>query len=101
MASHDPLLEPFQLKHLTLRNRILSTSHAPAYVEDGKPQERYQLYHEAKAKGGIALTMFGGSSNIAPDSPSVFGQIYIGDDSVIPHFQAFAELIHRQCAALM
>ncbi len=101
MASHDPLLEPFQLKHLTLRNRILSTSHAPAYVEDGKPQERYQLYHEAKARGGIALTMFGGSSNIAPDSPSVFGQIYIGDDSVIPHFQAFAERIHRQGAALM
>ena len=101
MASKDPLLQPFQLKHLTLRNRILSTSHAPAYVKEGKPQERYQLYHEAKAKGGIALTMFGGSSNIAPDSPSVFGQIYVGDDSVIPHFQAFAERIHRQGAALM
>ena len=101
MASKDPLLQPFQLKHLTLRNRILSTSHAPAYVEDGKPQQRYQLYHEAKAKGGIALTMFGGSSNIAPDSPSVFGQIYIGDDSVIPHFQSFAERIHGHGAALM
>ena len=101
MASNDPLLQPFQLKHLRLRNRILSTSHAPAYVVDGKPQERYQLYHEAKARGGIALTMFGGSSNIAPDSPSVFGQIYVGDDSVIPHFQAFAKRIHGQGAALM
>ena len=101
MASSDPLLQPFQLKHLKLRNRVLSTSHAPAYVEDGKPQERYQLYHEAKARGGIALTMFGGSSNIAPDSPSVFGQLYIGDDSVIPHFQSFAERIHRHGAALM
>ena len=30
MAS-DPLLEPFQLKHLRLRNRIMSTSHEPAY----------------------------------------------------------------------
>ena len=101
MARNDPLLQPFQLKHLRLRNRILSTSHAPNYVVEGKPQERYQLYHEAKARGGIALTMFGGSSNIAPDSPSVFGQIYIGDDSVIPHFQAFAERIHRHDTALM
>ncbi len=27
----DPLLQPFRLKHLTLRNRVMSTSHEPAY----------------------------------------------------------------------
>ena len=80
----DPLLEPFRLKGLTLKNRIMSTSHAPGYAEDGKPGLRYQLYHEEKARGGLALTMFGGSSNVAPDSASVFGgQIYVGDDAVI------------------
>lgn len=99
----DPLLQPFELKGLTLRNRILSTSHAPGYAEDGKPKQRYQLYHEEKVKGGLALTMFGGSSNIAPDSASVFGsgQIYVGDDSVVPYFQAFADRIHRHGGALM
>ena len=66
--STDPLLQPFQLKHLTLRNRIMSTAHAPGYVEDGHPKERYRLYHEEKAKGGIGLTIIGGSTNIAPDS---------------------------------
>ena len=40
----------------------MSTSHTMLYSVDGAPQERYQLYHEEKAKGGIALTMFGGSS---------------------------------------
>jgi 2,4-dienoyl-CoA reductase-like NADH-dependent reductase (Old Yellow Enzyme family) len=30
--SDDPLLQPFQLKHLTLRNRIIITSHEPAYI---------------------------------------------------------------------
>jgi len=68
MAEYDALLTPFTLKHLTIRNRIMSTAHAPAYAEDGMPRERYQLYHEEKAKGGLALTMFGGSSNVAPDS---------------------------------
>ena len=53
MTSADPLLQPFQLKHLTLRNRIMSTAHEPAYAEDAKPKLRYQLYQEEKAKGGI------------------------------------------------
>ena len=58
----DPLLQPFQLKHLTLRNRLMSTAHEPAYSEDGMPKERYRRYHAEKAKGGIALTMTAGSA---------------------------------------
>src|SRR5690349_22326744 len=41
----SPLLEPFQLKHVLLRNRVVSTSHEPAYTEDGMPKERYRRYH--------------------------------------------------------
>ena len=98
---NDPLLQPFQLKHLQLKNRVMSTSHACGLELDGYPQEHYQRYHEEKAKGGIALTMFGGSSNVAPDSPSVFQQLYVGDDGVIPHLQQFSERIHAQGTALM
>lgn len=101
MNKHDPLLEPFRLKSLTLRNRIMSTSHAPNYVDDGNPGERYRLYHREKARGGLALTMFGGSSNVAEDSPSVFGQINAGRDEVIPYFQALAEAVHAEGAAIM
>ena len=101
MPSGDPLLQPFRLKGLTLKNRIMSTSHAPAYVADGLPLERYQLYHEEKAKGGLALTMFGGSSTVAPESPSAFGQINIADDRIIPHLQTFSDRIHRHGTALM
>lgn len=101
MNSSDPLLQPFQLKHLTLKNRILSASHEPSYAENAKPKLRYQLYHEEKAKGGVALTMFGGSANIAPDSPAAFGQIYVGDDDILPYFQEMAERIRRHGAALM
>ncbi len=101
MGRYDALLQPFQLKHLTFRNRVMSTSHSPAYAEDGMPKARYQLYHEEKAKGGIALTMFGGSSVIDLDSPPAFGQLDVSDDRVIPYFQEFAERIHRHGAALM
>jgi 2,4-dienoyl-CoA reductase-like NADH-dependent reductase (Old Yellow Enzyme family) len=98
---NDPLLQPFRLKHLLLKNRVMSTSHAISYQEDFKPKQQYQLYHEEKAKGGIALTMFGGSTNVAPDSASVFGQLHAGYDDIIPYFQAFSARIHKHGAAIM
>ena len=55
MKSKDPLLQPFRLKRLVLRNRVMGTSYACGLEEDGLPGERYQRYHEEKAKGGIAL----------------------------------------------
>ncbi|MFV1998498.1 MAG: FAD-dependent oxidoreductase, partial [Acidiferrobacterales bacterium] len=84
-----------------LKNRIMSTSHTMLYAVDGTPQQRYQLYHEEKAKGGIALTMFGGSSNVAPDSATITGILNLTHDSIIPHFQQFAERIHQYDCALM
>ncbi|MGI3185646.1 FAD-dependent oxidoreductase [Nioella aestuarii] len=97
----DPLLEPYQLRHLTIRNRIISTAHAPNLVEDGHPRDRYRLYHEEKAKGGIGMTMVGGSTNIAPDSPSVFGQLYAGDDSIVPWFRRLTDGVKSHGAAIM
>ena len=104
MSEHrpsDPLLQPFMLRHLRLKNRIMSTSHACRLQEDGMPKERYQRYHEEKARGGLGLTMFGGSSNIAPDSPNIFRQLNVGVDGIIPYFHEFAERIHRYDCALM
>ena len=97
----DPLLQPFQLKHLTLKNRVISTSHEPAYSEEALPKARYRLYHEEKAKGGLSLTMIGGSSIIAPDSPAAFGNLYVGDDRIIPWFQELTRGVHKYGAAVM
>ncbi|WP_046114339.1 oxidoreductase [Aquincola tertiaricarbonis] len=97
----DPLLRPFQLRHLALRNRIISTSHASTLTENDFPQERYQRYHEEKARGGIAMSMFGGSSNVGIDSPNVFNQIDLGTDEVVPHLQRFSARMHAHGAALM
>ena len=97
----DPLLSSFSIRHVRFRNRIMSTSHACGLERDGMPGEAYQAYHEEKARGGLALTMFGGSSNVAADSPSVFRQLNVGTDAVIPYLQRFSERIHAQGARLM
>ncbi|MCE7026617.1 NADH:flavin oxidoreductase [Jiella avicenniae] len=102
IANAEALLKPLTIKGLTIRNRVMSTSHAPSYGKDGKPQQRYQLYHEEKAKGGIGLTMFGGSSSVSMDSPAApWNQISVADDSVVPFFREFSERIHRHGARLM
>jgi 2,4-dienoyl-CoA reductase-like NADH-dependent reductase (Old Yellow Enzyme family) len=100
-STTDPLLQPLKVGHITLKNRIMSTSHACGLDKDGYPQEAYQAYHEEKAKGGLALTMFGGSSNVAPDSPNTFRQLHLGNDGCIPHLQRFAERIHAHGCAIM
>ncbi|MFT7672209.1 MAG: 2,4-dienoyl-CoA reductase-like NADH-dependent reductase (Old Yellow Enzyme family) [Gammaproteobacteria bacterium] len=98
----DPLLQPLQLKHLALRNRIMSTSHACGLEDhDAMPGEAYQTYHEAKARGGLALTMFGGSAFVSPDSTWASGQIDMSGDRVVPYLQAFSERIHTAGAAIM
>ncbi len=35
---NDPLLQPFQLKHLTLKNRLMMTAHEPLILRMGCPR---------------------------------------------------------------
>jgi 2,4-dienoyl-CoA reductase-like NADH-dependent reductase (Old Yellow Enzyme family) len=97
----DPLLQEFQLKNVTLRNRVVSTSHEPSYTEDGMPKRRYRLYHEEKAKGGIGLTMMGGSAVVAPDSPAAFGNLHVYKDEIVPWLRELAYGVHENGAAVM
>ena len=101
MTTSDPLLQPYQLKHLTLRNRVMSTSHEPSYSEDGMPKDRYRLYHVEKAKGGIALTMTAGSAVVSPDSPAVFGNLLAYKDEIVPWMKRLAEDVHAHGSAVM
>jgi N-methyl-L-proline demethylase len=99
--SKDPLLQPYRLKHLVLRNRVMSTSHEPFYSEDGMPKDRYRLYHVEKAKGGIALTMTAGSAVVAPDSPPVFGNLLAYKDEIVPWLRKLADECHEHGTAVM
>ncbi|TNC72148.1 N-methyl-L-proline N-demethylase HpbA [Rubellimicrobium roseum] len=97
----DPLLQPFQLKHLTLRNRVMITSHEPAYPEDGMPKERYRAYHVERAKAGIALTMTAGSASVARDSPPAFNNILAWKDEVVGWMRQLVDECHDHGAAVM
>ena len=99
--ANDPLLQPYRLKHLTLKNRIMSTAHEPNYAEDGMPKDRYRLYHLEKAKGGIALTMTAGSAIVSRDSAPAFGNLHAYSDEIVPWLKRLACDCHEQGAAVM
>jgi N-methyl-L-proline demethylase len=99
--SNDPLLQPYQLKHLTLRNRIIVTSHEPAYPEDGMPKARYRAYTVERAKGGVALTMTAGSAAVSKDSPPVFNNLLAYKDEIVPWVREMTDAVHEQGAAIM
>ncbi len=97
----DSLLQPFQLKHLNLKNRILTTSHEPSYNENGFPKDRYIAYHLERAKGGIAMTMTAGSAVVSKDSPPSFDNIHAYKDEVVPWIKKLTKVIHDQDCAIM
>lgn len=99
--SNDPLLQPFTIKHLTLKNRLMTTSHEPAYPEDGMPKGRYRAYHVERAKAGLALTMTAGSAAVAQDSPPVFNNILAYKDEVVKWMKELTDECHEHGAAVM
>ena len=99
--SKDPLLQTYQLKHLTLKNRIMTTSHEPAYPEDGMPKDRYRAYHEERAKAGVALTMTAGSAAVSKDSPPVFNNILAYKDEVVPWIRSLTDGCHEHGCTVM
>ncbi|TWP32634.1 NADH:flavin oxidoreductase [Leekyejoonella antrihumi] len=97
----DPLLQPYELKQLRLRNRVVSTSHEPAFGEEGMPKDRYRLYHVEKARGGVGLTMIGGSAVVSPDSPPSFGNLLLYRDEIVPWLRRLTDDVHEAGAAVM
>ena len=79
----------------------MTTSHEPAYPEDGMPKERYRAYHEERAKGGIALAMTAGSSAVSKDSPPVFNNILAYKDEVVPWIRNLTDSCHEHGCAMM
>jgi len=93
----DPLLRPLEIKNMVLKNRLFSTAHAPNYGSG----IRHVLYHEEKAKGGISLTMFGGSTAVSRDGVASFGTLDASSDSVIHGFEQLAKAVHKHGAYTM
>lgn len=91
---NDPLLTPYTLAGLPLKNRIVSTAHSSRYTSGGIPTERYRLYQEQKARGGVGLVALGGSAVVGRDSAPAFGNITMYKDEVVEPLARITESCH-------
>ena len=101
MAGHEALFEPLTIKGLTIRNRFLSTSHAPGYAIGGHITGRYRRYQAEKARGGVGLTQFGGATAVSVENSFHYGQINGAIEAIVPEYREMAAAIHEHGAACM
>jgi len=69
MTTYPHLLEPLDLGHVTLRNRVLMGSMHVGLEEEGGAYEKFAEYFAARARGGVGLIVTGGIS------PNIAGQL--------------------------
>jgi 2,4-dienoyl-CoA reductase (NADPH2) len=95
------LFSPFQLRGLTLRNRIVLLPMGTRLVRDGRPTEEAVAFYEARAAGGVGLVMTGGTD--AHETTVYRGRraIEAYDEGTIPALTKLVEAVHRHGARII
>lgn len=94
------LLQPLQLRHLTLRNRVVFGAHTANMATDGLPGDRHLGYYRERAIGGAAMIVVE-PIPVHPTAVLTRGNFRADDDSVIPHFRRITEAVHAEGAAIL
>jgi len=92
------LFTPIRVGKLELKNRIIMPPMIDRLATHGEPNDAVKDFYAARARGGVALIVLTpGIVDISMASPIQLG---IYDDSCIPGFRQFTDLIHS-CGARM
>lgn len=92
------LWEPFQMRQMELRNRIVMPPMVTRYgSEEGYVTERTRNYYEARAQGGAGLIIIE-ATYIHPVGQSFANQLGISDDRFIPGMTELVQAIHKHGA---
>ena len=99
--SSDPLLQPYRLKHLTLKQPADDHQPRAGLSEDGMPKERYRAYHVERARAGIAHDDDGRLGFRRPRQPAGLQQLLAWKDEVVGWMQAARRRVHEHDCAVM
>lgn len=94
------LFEPVQLRHKTLRNRVVFGAHTANMAEDGLPTERHLAYYRERALGGAAMLVI---EPVPVHAAAVLtrGNFRHSDDSIVPHFRRITEAVQAEGAVIL
>lgn len=89
------LFEPYTVKSMTLKNRIVMTPIGTNFAEHtGEVNERIIEYYKQRAKGGTGLIIVEGSSVYSPQGATGSYQLRIDHDNYIPGLYKLCEAVH-------
>lgn len=95
------LFEPFTLKDLTLKNRIMMSPMCQYSVwdEDGKPNEWHYVHYISRAVGGTALIMIE-MTDVDPNGRITVRDLGLWSDDQIPAFRRIIDQVHQYGAKI-
>ncbi len=93
------MFSPLQLRHKTLRNRIVFGAHTANMAEGGLPGERHRGYYEERARGGAAMIVV---EPVPVHRTAVLtrGNFLHSTDKIIPHFRKVTDAVHAHGAVI-
>jgi 2,4-dienoyl-CoA reductase-like NADH-dependent reductase (Old Yellow Enzyme family)/thioredoxin reductase len=88
----DDVLSPIEINGLEIKNRVVRTAHG-TNLGGGSLSDDLIAYHEARAKGGVGLSMLE-ASGVHWSGPMTLN---VWDDSIIPRYKLLMEKVrpHR------
>ena len=94
------LFQPLQLRHKTLRNRIVFGAHTANMAERGLPTDRHVEYYRERAIGGAAMIVI---EPMPVHAAAILtrGNFRHGDDAVVPHFRRITDACHEHGAVIL
>lgn len=99
MSIYPVLLSPVEVGPVTLRNRVISSSHQTSLVHDHLPTEDLLAYHAARARGGVGA-IFIEATAVHPTgllTPHTLGG-YLPE--IVPSYRRLSDVVQREGAAL-
>jgi len=92
----EKLLEPFQIRQVKLRNRMVKAPQSMNFcAEDGSVNDRIKGFYEALARGGIGLIISGGTAVDYPLGYTSARVLLSNDDKFIAGLSELAQVIHK------
>ncbi len=92
-ANYPMLFSPMQLRHKTLKNRVVFGPHTVNMSDNGLPGDRHFGYYRERARGGAGMI-------VVEPSPAhrtgvlIRGNFLAESDEVIPHFRRITDECH-------
>lgn len=78
MSNLDAVFQPYTLKNLTLRNRVVMAPMTRSFCPDGVPRDEVAAYYRRRAEGEVGLIV---TEGIGIDHPAALGDSGLGDNN--------------------